>query len=68
MRRSSPLEELLFLAMFIALFSVTLTLLNRFLLPHNYSKMAVVVFASVIVAVITIFLRYWLFFRKREMP
>ncbi len=66
MRRSTPLEEVLFLAMFIALFAVTLTLLNRLLLPHNYNKIVVVVLASIIDAAIMIFARYWLFFRRHE--
>lgn len=68
MRRSTPLEELLFLAMFIALFALTLTLLNRLLLPHNYNKVVVIVLASIIDGMIMIFLRYWLFFRSRRQP
>lgn len=66
MRRSTPLEELVFLVMFIVLFAVTLTLLDRLLLPHQYSKGVVLALTSIIVAVVTIFLRYWLFFRTRE--
>ncbi|MDQ6931429.1 MAG: hypothetical protein M3126_12270 [Candidatus Eremiobacteraeota bacterium] len=66
MRRSTPLEELVFLGLFIALFVVVLSVLNRLLLPHNYSKGGVVALTSISVAAVTIFLRYWFFFRKRE--
>ncbi|GAC1653734.1 MAG: hypothetical protein NVS9B12_03920 [Vulcanimicrobiaceae bacterium] len=65
MRRSTPLEELIFLAIFIALFAVTLAVLNRLLLPHHYNKVVVVVLASILVGAATVFARYWLFFRKR---
>lgn len=68
MRKTTPLEELLFLAMFIALFATTYTVFQHLLLPHGYNKMVVLILTSIIVAVLTIFLRYWLFFRKREAP
>jgi membrane protein DedA with SNARE-associated domain len=68
MRKTTALEELLFLAMFIALFAATYTLFQHWLLPHGYNKMIVLMLTSIIVAVLTIFLRYWLFFRKREAP
>lgn len=68
MRKTTPLEELLFLAMFVALFAAAYTLLQRLLLPHGYNKMIVLILTSILVAVLTIFLRYWLFFRKRETP
>lgn len=64
-RRSTPREELAFLVMFVVLFAATLTILNRVLLPHNYSKTAVLLLASILVGIATIFLRYFLFFRKR---
>ena len=65
-RRSTPLEELMFLFLFIVLFATILTTFNRLLLPHNYSKMVVLLLASIVVGVLTVFLRYWMFFRKRE--
>ena len=61
MRPSTPAEELLFLAMFITLFAVTLTILDRLLLPHNYNKMVVLALTSILVAVVTIFVRKWYF-------
>lgn len=64
MRQSTPGEELLFLAMFIALFALTLTLLNRLLLPHNYNKMVVLTLTSILVAVVTIGARFWYFARR----
>ncbi|MBC5816087.1 MAG: hypothetical protein GIW97_06050 [Candidatus Eremiobacteraeota bacterium] len=64
MRPSTPAEELLFLAMFIALFAVILTLLNHLLLPHNYNKMVVLTLTSILVALFTIFARKWYFARR----
>ena len=64
MRASTPAEELLFLVMFIAFFALTLTVLNRLLLPHNYNKMVVLALTSIIVAVVTIFVRKWYFARR----
>jgi|GEM_PF-5896694 len=64
MRPSTPSEELLFLALFIALFAVSLTLFNRLLLPHNYNKMVVLTLTSILVALITIVARKWYFARR----
>ncbi|MDP9017734.1 MAG: hypothetical protein M3N19_05395 [Candidatus Eremiobacteraeota bacterium] len=66
MRRSSPKEELLFLALFIALFAATYIALQQLLLPHHFNKMVVLVLTSIIVALLTIFLRFLMFFKKRE--
>ncbi len=64
MRQSKPAEELLFLAIFIGLFALLLTVLNRLLLPHNYNKMVVLTLTSIIVGVLTIGARFWYFARR----
>lgn len=68
MRKTTRLEELLFLALFAVLFATAYVLLQRILLPHGYNKMIVLTLTSIIVAVVMIFLRYWIYFRKRETP
>ena len=64
MRQSTPAEELLFLVIFVALFAVLLSVLNRLLLPHNYNKMVVLTLTSIIVALLTIGARFWYFARR----
>lgn len=68
MRKTTMLDELLFLLMFVVLFATTYALMQRALLPHGYNKMVVLVLSSIVVALLTIFLRFRLFFRNRETP
>lgn len=68
MRKTTMLDELLFLLMFVVLFATTYVLMQRALLPHGYNKMVVLVLSSIVVALLTIFLRFRLFFRNRETP
>lgn len=68
MRKTTVLDELLFLLMFVVLFAATYVLMQRALLPHGYNKMVVLVLSSIVVALLTIFLRFRLFFRNRETP
>lgn len=39
--------------------------MNRLLLPHAIPKLTVLIVTSIIVALVTIFLRYELFYRRR---
>lgn len=64
MRKTSALEETLFLAGFIAFFFAMYVALQHLLLPHNYNKMIVLVLTSIVVALVAIFMRYWLFLRR----
>ena len=68
MRRSTPLQEFVFLVLFVALFATALTALNAWLLPLHFNKVVVILLASIIVGVVSIFLRFWLFFRKPQAP
>lgn len=58
-------QELASLALFVLLFAGGLTLMNRLLLPHAIPKLTVLIVTSIIVALVTIFLRYELFYRRR---
>jgi uncharacterized membrane-anchored protein len=55
--------EIGFLICFILLFAVLLTLLNALLLPRHYNPIVVMVLASLVVGLLTIFLRYLFFMR-----
>jgi uncharacterized membrane protein (DUF106 family) len=57
--------ELAFLALFVALFAGTLTLLNALLLPRHYNPIVVLLLASIVVGLLTIFARYLFFVRGR---
>ncbi|MBV9149004.1 MAG: hypothetical protein JO024_04005 [Candidatus Eremiobacteraeota bacterium] len=56
--------EIGFLIVFVALFVVVLTLLNALLLPRHYNPIVVLVLASIVVGLMTIFLRYLFFVRR----
>ena len=56
--------EVGFLIVFVVLFVVLLTLLNALLLPRHYNPIVVLVLASIIVGLVTIFLRYLFFMRR----
>ena len=56
--------EIGFLIVFIVLFVVLLILLNALLLPRHYNPIVVLVLASIIVGLVTIFLRYFFFVRR----
>jgi len=56
--------EIGFLILFIVLFVVLLTLLNALLLPRHYNPIVVLVLASIIVGLVTIFLHYLFFIRR----
>jgi len=58
--------ELGFLALFIVLFVGTLSLLDALLLPHHYNPVVVISLASIIVGLLTIFLRYLYMVRGRQ--
>jgi len=54
-QRSSPKSELLYLLAFLALFTVTLSSLNAWLLPHGYNRIVVVILASIIAGIVYVF-------------
>ena len=56
--------EIGFLIAFIVLFVVLLSLLNALLLPRHYNPIVVLLLASIIVGLMTIFLRYLFFVRR----
>lgn len=58
-------QELATLVLFILFFAVGLTVMNRLLLPHAIPKMTILVVTSIIVGVLTIFIRYQVFYRRR---
>jgi uncharacterized membrane protein (DUF106 family) len=57
--------ELALLALFVALFVATLTLLNALLLPRHYNPIVVLLLASIIVGLLTILVRYLVLVRGR---
>jgi uncharacterized membrane protein (DUF106 family) len=56
--------EIGFLIFFVVLFVALLTFLNALLLPRHYNEIVVIVLASIIVGLVTIFLRYLFFMRR----
>jgi len=58
-------QELAALGTFVILFVVGLTVMNRLLLPRGVPKPAVLIVTSIIVALLTVFVRYQLFYRRK---
>ncbi|MBV8727411.1 MAG: hypothetical protein JO233_06465 [Candidatus Eremiobacteraeota bacterium] len=56
--------ELAFLVFFAVLFVALFILLNALLLPRHYNPIVVLVLASILVGLLTIFVRYLFFLRR----
>lgn len=57
-------QELATLFLFIVFFAMGLSIMNRLLLPHGMPKLAVLIVTSIIVALLTISVRYEVFYRR----
>ncbi len=57
-------QELATLFLFIVFFAIGLTIMNRLLLPYGMPKLAVLIVTSIIVALLTISVRYEVFYRR----
>ena len=58
--------EIMFLLFFIVVFVGVFTLLNATLLPRHYNPIVVLILASIIVGLLTIFARYFFIRRPRR--
>ncbi len=56
--------EIGFLVLFIVLFVAFLSVLNAMLLPRHYNPIIVLMLASIIVGMLTIFVRYLFYIRR----